>query len=535
MKIIIRKHGQFFREVDFSGSELVLGRSIETDVQLLHEDVSRKHVKISRKANRVVIEDLGSKNGTIYQGQSIQKSTIREGEIFSIGPFSISIESTAPQFQNTVVEHSLDPESTTSDFHENTGATNTSNSIKPDELHSASDEDELANKDDDSFLSAIAVSKKNKEDSEAEMESSPTMKEIIEYSKPTDPYKSIPEYLIEVKKRQKDKTKKPSEKPDAKPENDDNNLFKTQPTKPYSDIPEYLKEAEKKESLGKSSGKKVKKAPSNEPNTPSVEKFNNRHDIENEEQIKTEIRPPESTMERSLKDFPSMPEDSETPESEQFFLNREIDEEGIKETFENFPDTNKIKGSNDLESSFSMAAEGEIEHEDEAFSTDPFLSESDDHPSDAIPTESFTSQEKNIPEPEEDQIKTFMINAKDLPNDLHEKTDEFSEPKKSNLSRLFQKTTLIKPAVQKILKNPKKKKIIFITSALLLGIFILFIMDDGRLFHREPVDPETAINSEEGFGKLRKSEKKRVIAYQMDQIQKLINNKQIEESDARMK
>ena len=71
-------------------------------------------------------------------------------------------------------------------------------------------------------------------------------------------------------------------------------------------------------------------------------------------------------MERSLKDFPSAAEsdDDNGPNSEQFFLNREIDDAGIKETFENFPDTNKIKGRKEMDS-FSLATEGEIEEEKE--------------------------------------------------------------------------------------------------------------------------------------------------------------------------
>jgi hypothetical protein len=541
MKIIIRKHGQFFREVDFSGSELVLGRSLEADIQLLHEDISRKHTKILRKGNKVTIEDMGSKNGTVFRGQAIQKAAVQEGEVFSLGPFTISVEATAPQSQRTVVEHSLDAEAPTGDFHENTGATNTSNTIRPDDFPSAMEDAEEENHDDsDSFLSAIAVSKKEKDDEADSIPTDPKMQDVIEYSKPTDPYRSIPEYLKEVEKRKKDsKPKKPTKKEELIPDEpeEEEGIYETQPTRPYSDLPEYLKEVKKREQDNKTEVVD----PFDDPKTTPFESFSRQLDEEEQEKdealIKTQVRQPESTMERSLKDFPSMTEDKEAPESEQFFLNREIDEEGIKETFENFPDTNKIKGSKDLESSFSLATEGEIEREEEAIPTDPFIrSTSDDNPSDAIPTESFSSPETEVGTPEEDQIKTFMINAKDLPDDLQsEKTDEFSEPKASKFAAILQKTAFIKPAVQKLLKDPKKKKIAFITSALLLGMFILLMMNGEGLFHREPVDPETAINSEEGFQKLRKSEKKRVVAFQIDQIQKLINNKQVEEADSRMK
>lgn len=486
MKIIIRKHGQFFQEVDFSGSELILGRSNDADVQLLHEDISRKHVKISRRSNMITIEDLGSKNGTIFQGHSITKTSIGEGEVFSVGPFTISIESVAPQEQRTVVEHSLEDKSTNSfqemDEEENQEApinvTHTSRSaIKPADFPSLSEESEKEEEaDSDSFLSAIAVSKKTKPEADIDAlndsehnepsESDP----IIEYSKPTDPYKDIPDYLRESKNKPKKKNKPKIEK---------------------------LKEPE-------------------EPKTLPYESFS-------EEQIKTEIRPqPESTMERSLKDFPSASDgDHEVSDSEQFFLNREIDDAGIKETFENFPDTNKIKGVKELDSTFESATEGEIQIDEE--------------PSDAIPTESFSSPETEIVPPDEDHIKTFMYKPADLEEAESEKTDEYSEPKSSLMVKVTQKLTLIKPLFQRMMKNPKQRKIAFFSSALIVGLLMFFAMEGGSMFNSEPVDPEKVINNEEGFQKLGRSEKKRVIAFQIDQIQKLINNKNVAEADDRMR
>ncbi|MCC7460319.1 MAG: hypothetical protein IT286_03355, partial [Proteobacteria bacterium] len=256
---------------------------------------------------------------------------------------------------------------------------------------------------------------------------------------------------------------------------------------------------------------------------------------------------PESTMERSLKDFPSLSEEDENEPSdgEEFFLNREIDEEGIKQTFEDFPDTNKVKAAKEaMESSFSMASEGEIESEEEHVPTDPIersgmlQDQDDEHDSDAIPTESFSSPETEIAPPDEDHIKTFMYDAKDLPSDLLEKTDEFSAPKDkkgSIVAKLATKLAFVKPVLRKVLKDPKKKKIAFISSALILGVLMLLAMEGGSIFKSEPVDPEKAIRSEETFEKLGRSEKKRVVAFQIDQIKKLINNKDVEEADVRMK
>jgi hypothetical protein len=554
MKLIIRKDGQFFKEVDFSGSELIIGRSNEAGVQLLHEDISRKHVRVTQGANKITIEDLGSKNGTMVQGSPIQKSVIQEGAIFTIGPFSISIESVAPQAQRTVVEHSLDENSTRS-FNDNTHTSRSA--IRPDafpSLRNQPENDSPEESNSDSFLDAIAVSKKKAIEKEDDIESEafiPAEEEVpqdsepvIEYSKPTDPYKIIPEYLEEAEKKKKKSNKKEVDISDSEPV-----VEYSKPTDPYKSIPEYLKEAEKKKS------KTQKKKPAvddDEYKTTPYQSFSRELDEEeiekdepDEAQIKTQVKHPESTMERSLKDFPSLTEEDVEDSSggEEFFLNREIDEEGIKQTFEDFPDTNKVKAAQDAaESSFSMAAEGEIESEEQHVPTDPIerfkeLPE-EDHGSDAIPTESFSSPETEISPPDEDHIKTFMFDSKDLPSDLSEKTDEFSSPpkeKKSILVALVAKAGFVKPALQKILQDPKKKKIAFIASALVVGLMMLFMMEGGLVFKSEPVDPELAIKSEETFENLSRSEKKRVVAFQIDQIKKLINNKEVEEADSRMK
>ncbi|MEZ4845922.1 MAG: hypothetical protein R2877_02845 [Bdellovibrionota bacterium] len=158
-----------------------------------------------------------------------------------------------------------------------------------------------------------------------------------------------------------------------------------------------------------------------------------------------------------------------------------------------------------------MASEGEIQSE-EHVPTDPIELSSpkmidESRNSDAIPTESFSTPETEISPPDErDHIKTFMYDSKDLPSDLSEKTDEFSSKpgnKKSIVLALTEKLKLVKPMVQKVLQDPKKKKIAFISSALVLGFAMFFMMEGGSIFKREPVDPEQAINSEEKFRQAR--------------------------------
>jgi hypothetical protein len=57
--------------LEFDGDILLVGRSAENDLPLKDRFVSRKHLKISRKGERIFIQDLKSRNGTFVNGETI--------------------------------------------------------------------------------------------------------------------------------------------------------------------------------------------------------------------------------------------------------------------------------------------------------------------------------------------------------------------------------------------------------------------------------------------------------------------------------
>lgn len=60
------------RSLEFSGDSLLVGRSADSDLTVKDRFVSRKHLKISRKGERIFIKDLNSRNGTFVNGEPIQ-------------------------------------------------------------------------------------------------------------------------------------------------------------------------------------------------------------------------------------------------------------------------------------------------------------------------------------------------------------------------------------------------------------------------------------------------------------------------------
>jgi hypothetical protein len=73
------------------GRDIVIGRSSDLDMVLVEDMVSRKHAKISTHNGQVVIQDLGSTNGTFVNGEKIKKVRLKEGDRILIGTSIIKL------------------------------------------------------------------------------------------------------------------------------------------------------------------------------------------------------------------------------------------------------------------------------------------------------------------------------------------------------------------------------------------------------------------------------------------------------------
>ncbi len=74
------------REVSLSGGETILGRSSKATVFVDDAGVSRHHARITIGEHGAILEDLGSKNGTVLNGRRIEGPTpLADGALILIG------------------------------------------------------------------------------------------------------------------------------------------------------------------------------------------------------------------------------------------------------------------------------------------------------------------------------------------------------------------------------------------------------------------------------------------------------------------
>ena len=79
------------------GAEVSFGRTRVSTVPLDSERVSRLHARISRTGARVMVEDLGSRNGTRLNGARIEGPTeVKSGDQIEIGPATVVVSVTSP-------------------------------------------------------------------------------------------------------------------------------------------------------------------------------------------------------------------------------------------------------------------------------------------------------------------------------------------------------------------------------------------------------------------------------------------------------
>jgi hypothetical protein len=87
--IVVTSGDQVMR---FSQARVIVGRSKEADVRVNDPNVSRKHAAIYWNSGRLMIDDLGSTNGTMVNGYPVTRTVLRPADVVAIGESRLTVE-----------------------------------------------------------------------------------------------------------------------------------------------------------------------------------------------------------------------------------------------------------------------------------------------------------------------------------------------------------------------------------------------------------------------------------------------------------
>ncbi len=84
-KFILTREGTIIREFSLGSQNLSIGRKRGNDIQLNDLTLSSHHATISSIPDYVFVEDLGSTNGTLVNGNHVKKVALEHGDVIQLG------------------------------------------------------------------------------------------------------------------------------------------------------------------------------------------------------------------------------------------------------------------------------------------------------------------------------------------------------------------------------------------------------------------------------------------------------------------
>ena len=90
-KIVLNFNGRLVSETPFSGDAVTIGRGPGNDIMIDNPAISSTHARIFREKDFIVLEDLGSTNGTFVNGEKIKKAVINSRDDITVGKHRLKL------------------------------------------------------------------------------------------------------------------------------------------------------------------------------------------------------------------------------------------------------------------------------------------------------------------------------------------------------------------------------------------------------------------------------------------------------------
>jgi len=108
-KLILSLDGQVIKEYEIGKERMTIGRKPHNDIQIDNLAVSGEHAMVMTILNDSFLEDLGSTNGTMVNGQPVKKHFLQSNDVVEIGKYKLKYVSekagkmTQQEFEKTMV------------------------------------------------------------------------------------------------------------------------------------------------------------------------------------------------------------------------------------------------------------------------------------------------------------------------------------------------------------------------------------------------------------------------------------------------
>lgn len=90
-RLVITRDSHLVRELALDGQRMTLGRHADNDIVLAHPTVSSRHASITPDGDTLVLDDLGSSNGTMLNGQRVTRAILWPGDRIGIAMFELTL------------------------------------------------------------------------------------------------------------------------------------------------------------------------------------------------------------------------------------------------------------------------------------------------------------------------------------------------------------------------------------------------------------------------------------------------------------
>ena len=108
-KLILSMDGLILKEYTLAKERTTIGRKPHNDIQIDNLAVSGEHAVVVSILNDSFLEDLGSTNGTLVNGQQIKKHFLQNNDVIELGKYKLKYlheqmgQAKAADFEKTMV------------------------------------------------------------------------------------------------------------------------------------------------------------------------------------------------------------------------------------------------------------------------------------------------------------------------------------------------------------------------------------------------------------------------------------------------